>query len=248
MRPKLEAWCKKNSHLLIFSGALIVFLTFVIKEGLGEYWRETAGKIDMAQYVYGIRRDTSNPESRNSTIRSIVADYRAELKEEHLPTGQAYKAMALKLERKDRLLMDVGQTIMNIRIVAETLPNSDEYAKEIEELDRKAMQSGIAILRVFGTLPGDKPGETKPSSHDDYVEAVKEQGVAVDQIAAKVDDLSEKETALVIRILRDAQSIRKSHDNYSRWAWWISALLFAIGWGLGLLGKLYGVPEAATAE
>lgn len=55
MKPTLEAWCKKNSHSLIFSGALIVFLTFIIKEGLGEYWRETAGKIDMAQYVYGIR-------------------------------------------------------------------------------------------------------------------------------------------------------------------------------------------------
>ncbi|MGA2923561.1 MAG: hypothetical protein ABSE28_20855 [Candidatus Sulfotelmatobacter sp.] len=244
MKPTLETWCKKNSHLLIFSGALIVFLTFIIKEGLGEHWRETAGKIDMAQYVYGIRHDTSTPESRNSTIRSIVADYRAEFKEQHLP--DVYQAMLLKLERKDRLLGEVGQTIMNIRIVAETLPDSDEYAKEIAELDSRAMQTGFAIFRTFSVLPGEKPGTTKPPSHEDFVEAVKEQGVAVDQIASKVDDLSLRETALVTRILKDAQSIRQTHDSYAKGAWWISALLFAIGWGLGLLGKLYGVQEAAS--
>jgi hypothetical protein len=31
-------------------------------------------------------------------------------------------------------------------------------------------------------------------------------------------------------------------------AWWSTAALFLIGWGLGLLGKLYDVPEAATGE
>jgi hypothetical protein len=61
--------------------------------------------------------------------------------------------------------------------------------------------------------------------------------VLMDDISAITEDLEAQ-----------AEQIRRRNNAYAHIAWWASALLFAFGWGLGLLGKLYGVPEAAGGE
>jgi hypothetical protein len=46
-------------------------------------------------------------------------------------------------------------------------------------------------------------------------------------------------------VLFVAEGTQAQNELLARFAWWISTCLYAFGWGLGLLGKLYGVPEAA---
>jgi hypothetical protein len=69
MWKKFEVWSKKHAHLLVFFGALVVFLTFVVKEGIGEHFRAVADAIDRARELYSIRTE----------IRSASEDLRFEL-------------------------------------------------------------------------------------------------------------------------------------------------------------------------
>ena len=48
--------------------------------------------------------------------------------------------------------------------------------------------------------------------------------------------------------LQEAEIIRERNAIYAKYAWWISAALFALGWGLGLLGKLKGVPGCSVSR
>ncbi len=48
--------------------------------------------------------------------------------------------------------------------------------------------------------------------------------------------------------LSEAEVIRRRDERLATRAWWLSMFLFTVGWGLGLLGKLYGVPEAAGGD
>ena len=59
MRKRLELFLRANSHLLVVVGALIVFLTFVIKEGLREHWKGTADAIETAEYFYPLMAQTA---------------------------------------------------------------------------------------------------------------------------------------------------------------------------------------------
>ena len=43
-------------------------------------------------------------------------------------------------------------------------------------------------------------------------------------------------------ILDEAKTLRARDESKARWAWWIAAVLYTVGWGLGLLGKIYEVP------
>lgn len=46
--------------------------------------------------------------------------------------------------------------------------------------------------------------------------------------------------------LSEAEVIRRRDERLATLAWWFSMFLFTVGWGLGLLGKLYGAPEAES--
>jgi hypothetical protein len=45
MHEKFREFLKERAHLLLFVGALIVFFTFVIKEGIVEHWKDTVNEL-----------------------------------------------------------------------------------------------------------------------------------------------------------------------------------------------------------
>jgi hypothetical protein len=63
-----KTFSKRQTHLLIFAGALIVFSTFIVKEGLRDYWRETAEAIDTAQYIYSLKTKLSEQDAFDAQL------------------------------------------------------------------------------------------------------------------------------------------------------------------------------------
>src|SRR5215469_7882732 len=48
---------KTNSALLIFLGALIVFLTFIVKEGIADTYRDSVATLEQAQNTFALRQE-----------------------------------------------------------------------------------------------------------------------------------------------------------------------------------------------
>lgn len=58
------------------------------------------------------------------------------------------------------------------------------------------------------------------------------------------DDVNEFGSGMLII----AEETQAQNEFRARFAWWISSALYALGRGLGLVGKVYGVPEATGGD
>src|ERR1051326_7041389 len=222
MRAKIETWCKKHSHLLVFTGALIVFFTFVVKEGLREEWQNTAETIRTAEYFYATRTNTMAANSKLDDVLSTL-NYEANKGSDH--------PLERRLFGLWRSVSGFDVEAAHLRDLTDSLPSNDDLRSK-----ENAFENGIKDLREqLYIIQREGPKEPETSERESkaslLASSIDSQGMEVKR-----------------RILEHADNIRGKNELYSRYAWWISAFLFALGWGLGLVGKLYGVPEAAGGE
>ena len=241
MRAKVKTSSKKHAHLLVFVGALIVFLTFIIKDGFRERWKETAETIDRAQYLYTIRDDIRQVKIGPSDLGS----YERRPGDPLLRPLDAYNSFWIELRATQNILTKDEVSLANIVILVVTLPEDDpnrhEAANIHDDLNSLRSQVLAAETAAMGKLP--YLVDPNPKQKQDVLAAAGEQG----WIAAS-NRLDLRVQKLAIVVLHKAEELRRENDYYSNRAWWISALLFGLGLGLGLLGKVYGVPEAAGSE
>jgi hypothetical protein len=248
-RFRFKRLLRKHERWLTFAGAFIVFVTFVFKEGLGESWRHTAESIDMAQYVYGIRQSTTNLQKGVDALGqrlddSLVPHRRSDFND----FSEAFESM----EQCRRIISNGEITIANLDILANSLPSSDAYREEAETLhnaldvrrkELTPLDEELATLFISSESPAPSSGYKS------------EQKQAIKHFASKVDaqwkslNRFQVETfALQKELLNHAEEMRKEHTIYSTYAWWVTAILFAIGWGLGIVSKIYGVKDVETKD
>jgi hypothetical protein len=67
-----KSFFKRHARFVSFAGALIVFLTFVVKENLLESWKSTATAYDTALSIYSIRADTSLEQSHFDILKHQI--------------------------------------------------------------------------------------------------------------------------------------------------------------------------------
>lgn len=117
-----------------------------------------------------------------------------------------------------------------------------DLTKEGEELSHTGfrLRADQRLNGVYAKSPEDAL-KMKAQTESD-IAALDER---IDKLDDSLTDFSNDYDDFVQRLLKSAEYTRSREETYSKWAWWASATLFALGWGLGLVGKLYGVPEAA---
>jgi hypothetical protein len=220
----------KHSHWLTYFGALIVFLTFVVKEGLRERWKDTADAIDRAQHAY---QDSESRMATSDTLDGIRTELH-QLRVRLAPNGpdeQDIEAShADNQANLGSLLTTSENTLTNLDKLAKTVTFSDAIRKRTAEMHDRARdyRAEVDQLRTMKT--------PRPLTQE-YVSQQLSTDLDGARLAIAVIDLDGD-------TLQEAETIRERNAVYAKYAWWISAALFALGWGLGLLGKLKGVPAA----
>jgi len=74
MWKKIESFVRKHSHMFVFFGALIVFLTFVAKEGLANRWEHNAEMINRARDMFALRSGIRYLAGQVKEVRDYVLD------------------------------------------------------------------------------------------------------------------------------------------------------------------------------
>jgi hypothetical protein len=242
MRQKFEMWCKKHAHLLVFFGALIVFLTFVVKEGIGEHFRAVADAIDRARDFYSIRTE----------IRSASDDLKFELGNGGLMAKRMSDAAIYQmgLRKSHEELYGIDSAIAIIRVLSDSLPNDKLREKSFAIFKQDRENAGHEVeatfpfgshnMKTFEEHPKWIYQPRHPDSPDTGPVATLNNSrpmalaSSLFNFKADVDEFSSE-------VFDQAEIIRQKNERLSRWAWRISATLFTIGWGLGLVGKIYGL-------
>jgi hypothetical protein len=88
-------YVSRHSRLLIFVGALIVFVTFLVKEGLRERLKDLVDSIDTAQSVFVAERENQQMSQRLAEIYRISVVSYDNMHNPAPQPGEAYPITAI---------------------------------------------------------------------------------------------------------------------------------------------------------
>jgi hypothetical protein len=280
LKNRFKHFFKDPKHLFPFVGALIVFLTFVMKEGLWEHWRETAQTLDTAQYMYELQQQSSTITQQGLSITDILLTRKSllEATEDKRPPGlpEITYLRPTYLSWYSDLLRDADTTLHNISLVADKLPKrapnvqklstfNVEVIKAKEEMERtehhqlfvdmveeELQHRRVKLEKAYPiedkAFLNSPPWQYKSAEHLAAIGAYQGNDPYIRRtvsFAGSVYEFAHDTRRLAEQLFVDADAVRKRNKELSEYAWWASTILFALGWSLGLLGLLYGVPAAA---
>jgi hypothetical protein len=131
------------------------------------------------------------------------------------------------IEGATAYMEDSSRRLQMMNILIDRLPEADANRQELSKVKAELVAERSRSYSVHS------------SPHDGYI--CHEFAEALNPLVADTGNLEH-------HVLDDAEETRRRNETKSRYAWWISAALFSLGWGLGLVGKLYGVPEVGSGE
>ena len=154
--------------------------------------------------------------------------------------SQAYAGV----EQTRETIQLLGQSLATITPLAQKLPKDEKRDAELVECTKLVAQTRDDYLTAENVLKdvltraqSSKSDLTK--ADEQRAESVAGAYVAVEQQAAV------RIAALESGVLSEAPKYREEQEH--RYAWWNKASywLYSLGWGLGLIGKIYGVDGVA---
>lgn len=231
-RPRrIRKWMHQHERALALIGAAIVFGTFIIKDAFKEQIGDLVSSIDKAQNVFLLRNDMSE-------IRNQIQAVQVMESQRPYMIGGTVKVdpsilsvrftIQLNLARSDH---DHSKTA-----IAACEQLLDKLPKTIQMQDESALKEVNAALQDME--------EQFTESYKLYT------GAPIDTLAAarisqKIQDdeilLQVRMSALVEKILKQAQDTNTVNQRDYEVATWVSWFLYALGWGLGLVSRLAGV-------
>jgi hypothetical protein len=256
MRRRMKQFFRNRGQLATFLGALIVFATFIVKEGLREHWQQTADSIDTAQYVFGIREDVRRLELKvgqinNDTRPVITLTSRSGSQRQdtdkttsELRPLSPYETLWIELAATNDSLAKLKITMANIQVLASRLPPNDQTRQQSTRLEHDIDSLTDQVDKVRGAAIAKVP-YMKAVTDEQKTTIVADAGWSW---AYKDHQLEADMRSLLSGVLQDAERTRLRNSTYATFAWWISAFLFAFGWSLGLLAKVYGTDKRGRTE
>lgn len=238
----LSLFVKHHSRALSIIGALIVFITFVVKDAVRDHVKEIVDSLQSAEGVFLIRADTASVAYAMSGISERVdqiwdatpdrAEYiktndssRIEAFSDLQKYSQGIELLKVNLDRVSRLVHSVpkskGSDVRTNEL--ETFVNRFRKVNQDEKILDTKLQSDPAIgfeeaAEEFSTLGND-----------------------YEDLGIDLDDFSE-------RILKEFEEVKESEERFYNVCTWVSYFLYAIGWGMTFAGKLFNVEISGSAE
>jgi hypothetical protein len=241
-----KAFIKQPKRWIAFVGAGVVFVTFVAKEGFRDDLKDVVSAFENAQRSFDMQEQNTRMMGLMTEIRRRVVA----LNDQSLPktspgVGRISQQSALA-EQTREVVQLLRQTLDNFATLAGKLPKNKQRDSDLAQCQ--------AALAVTSDFYGKTLGVI--SSVDASV-----QSSTRDLTAKELQQLADSQTAYIgtqhqaalriaafgTRVLGEAPMYREEEER--RYAWWNNAsrYLYALGWGLALVGKIYGAEVSGLA-
>jgi hypothetical protein len=248
---RLKSFLLKHNRSLTFIGAFIVFTTFVVKEGIRENLKELKDSIGNAKNVFMIREDFYILHDRLKAIQlgmNVLSEGQRTASadgDEGLSTRTVIeRGVVLKTITDDQVemasLLDNLQELMGK--VAVDAADLEGFRRRLDELMKLHYDIMISLQKA----------------HREFLEgAQKEDGGRgeLGQIDVGLVRLLEKDGELLFEVepvvektLRSAVGEGEKKERFYKICTWASYLLYTIGWGLGLVGRVFSVKGLGSGE
>ncbi len=246
-RKGFRAFVERHDALFTVFGAGIVFIAFFMKEGVKEQHRDATSSIREYQSDFESRRDYTG-------IINRIEELRNEMRTKSASRGSAlqfeYDNDAQRLALLSEQVTDADKRLSHANDLIDHLPDVGRKGKWLDFLGVEDMQSDLSS-KFFALQEQYK--QLEPLLNRLRVSDTKKQksSRANEQIEfSKLLDTTERELKeFNVRLGKYEEEIRSTseiegidEEDHVTSATHISWLLFIIGWGMGLIGKLLKVP------
>jgi hypothetical protein len=233
---------KKHARFISFVGALIVFLTFVVKENLLESWKSTAGAYETALSIYSIRADTSLEQSHFDILKHQI-----ELLDKSTPDPEMAGIPRLftsffphDIEARTE---QIKAELDAIEVLVEKLPKEGGDRAQLAALrtDLAQVTQYNEDIKKLQKVPDD-PAKRQVWQVQTSVQFLKKT-MARNKLLSGDDGITEKTKTFSQSVLGKAKDVRKKNEERAEYAKWVGVFLYVVGWGLGLAGSIFGRGE-----
>jgi hypothetical protein len=239
-----------HSRLLSFVGAVIVFLTFVVKEGLADRWKEDAASVQLARYMYGQARGTSDVLDAIYRIAEHIeaADRAQGLSGSSAPDRLSAQVVNISKAQFDfitAMLDSSHRELESADLLIEKLPSPAADRARYESLQQRLVQ----VRDLMNGESNRPPSTTLPDAEKELVEAQNQLKLAMEGGGRDPEWLTVNREIdrFTGEILSKAEVVRVENEGRGNLAWWLSAVLYTLGWSLALVGRLFGVQVDSEA-
>jgi hypothetical protein len=227
---------KRHSRFISFIGALIVFGTFIIKEGIRENLKSLVDTIDSAENTFLADRDN------NVIQETLRSQSRTLARLENVSRKRPNFAKVLMNDgRLMNVSLDIGKTVQDdiddvsgLQFSLHRLLNAIPQLKSsaIEYLDKQYERNteAYAVWLSSGVALDEKWDQQK---QQDALRALLFEEMGLSYARSVLQSSMEN-------ILKKAEMAKAKAEEKYKWATWLSYGAYTLGWGLGLAGRLYG--------
>lgn len=228
----------KHNRLIVFIGALIVFATFIVREALREELKNFVDSIDSAEGVFVVQHENALMAGRLAEVLRFVTAANANILKPPRPGVPTIDLVAEELHYQDGF--DTVQRMADELAAAGRLLKKMPHSRE-DALALAGFQSQYDVeVQRFNLY---KP----PGSATSQLELEQAFNVIV-SIENKLWDIEANLAKFTASFLEKSIEVKERDERYFEIATWWSYGLYVLGWGLGLVGKLYGPKGDGSVE
>jgi hypothetical protein len=200
----------RRDRIFTLLGSLVIFATFVVKEGIGENLKDLVSSIETAENLFILREDTAFRVNLGKPLPTPSPD-----------TGPT------RDEMKDYIAIWDGQSEGLVPVsldLAESLPDKVKFKVRADQINGELWEIGNGIVNVRGS-------SLEPQTEAQMYAATKAfYGRSLKNFAAA--------NLLRVDVLDQAKQLKEKRETRYKIAKWVSYVLFSFGWGLTFYGQL----------
>jgi hypothetical protein len=240
----VRRWFARHHRWLPYAGAVIVLLTVIVREDFDERWARFAEEINLAQYVFSIKTDTSTLKQRLQC--SETSGDKGNTDPESLYRCQAESTAS-----------SIEAMLQNIELIVDKLPSENDIDDRFADL-RKNAEDGkkeladiVISSSAFQIMKPSNPisGENKwhyhstasfPASFDvDHSPNLTPTARRFDDVLSSLSALDWDLVEFNQLVLERAQNVRRRNEQYAAHTRWVVIGLVLLGFVIGILAKVY---------
>jgi hypothetical protein len=226
---------RRKKRLLTITGALIIFVTFMVKEAIRDYVRDLRDSLESAENIYTLEQQIGNVEmySTLSNEVTMVTSVKQTLAETPAPSKAEYPTEITRtlmiIHERDAALQGEGQRMARL---VDRMPISKTQLTD-------TMTKLTAMLSDLNKTVETKTKEIKGKPQDGNTLALAQGNLAF--LLVMEADIFLLGSVILEAARKEEEALETAYNRYTV----ASIFLFAIGWGVGLYGALsgIGIPE-----
>ena len=219
---------ERNRRVLTLMGALIVFLTFVVKDTRREQLKDSVDTISNAQSLFDARKEARILGTRIESANNGVIAVEEVLLAGNGPHGKlADVILHQRIAGVEQLADEAALLLHMIEQLARAVPGGITKEQK-EKLDAMGSRQREFLRKVEAWTARTSAGS---DSEPPNLSEVRSEGSSLH------NDLYAMGGALYLTLIEQRETQEKAYEHWT----WISYGLYMVGWGMTLLGRLYKI-------